>query len=151
MAKVLVVYFSASGTTERMAEYVAEGIRIAGYEADLRKTEEIAGPHDLAGYDAYIFGCPTYHLDMPQSFASLLDTAAKAGLDGKAGGAFSSRAHPSSEDGGAAERVFSVMESRLGMRMTDLGPFDAMDDVVNAPDGIRACQEYGKAVAKMLS
>ena len=87
MAKVLVVYFSKSGTTERMAEYVAEGVRIAGGDADVRKTLEIASAGDLTGYDAYVFGCPTYHLDMPAPFASLLETAAKAGLEGKAGGA----------------------------------------------------------------
>jgi flavodoxin len=150
MAKVLVVYFSNSGTTERMAEYVAEGVRIAGHEANVRKTSEIASVHDLAGYDAYIFGCPTYHLDVPEPFASLLDAAGKAGLQGKAGGAFSTRSHPSSGDGGAAERVFDIMESALGMRMTELGPFDVKADVVNGPDGARACQEYGKSVARML-
>ena len=151
MAKVLVVYFSNSGTTEKMAEYVAEGVRIAGQEVDVRKTSQIASVHDLAGYDAYIFGCPTYHLDMPESFASLLDTAGKAGLQGKAGGAFSPRAHPSSSSGGgAAERVFDIMESTLGMRMTKLGPFDVMTDVVNGPEGARACQEYGKGVVKLL-
>ncbi len=151
MAKVLVVYFSNSGTTERMAEYIAEGVRIAGHEADVRKTSEIAGVHDLAGYDAYIFGCPTYHLDMPTSFASLLDAAGKAGLQEKAGGAFSPRAHPSSSSGdGAAERIFGVMESTLRMRMTELGPFDVMADVVNGPDGARACQVYGKGVAGLI-
>ena len=150
MAKVLVVYFSNSGTTERMAEYVAEGVRIAGHEADVRKTSEIANLHDLAGYDAYIFGCPTYHLDMPESFVSLLDAAGKAGLQGKAGGAFSTRSHPSSDGGGAAERIFDIMESTLRMRMTELGPFDVKADVVNGPDGAGACQEYGKGVAGML-
>ena len=150
MAKVLVVYFSNSGTTEKMAEYVAEGVRIVGGEVDVHKSADIAGEHDLAGYDAYIFGCPTYHLDMPESFAALLDTAGKAGLQGKAGGAFSPRSHPSSGDGGAAERVFGIMESTLKMRMTELGPFDVSADVVNSPDGVRACQEYGKAVAKMV-
>jgi flavodoxin len=149
MAKVLVVYFSNSGTTERMAEYVAEGVRIAGGDVDVRKTSEIAGAGDLTGYDGYIFGCPTYHLDMPASFAALLETAAKAGLEGKAGGAFSPRAHPSSGGGGAAERVFGIMESTLKMRMTELGPFDVMADVVQGPEGLRACQEYGKALAKM--
>ena len=150
MAKVLVVYFSNSGTTERVAEYVAEGVRIAGHEADVRKTSDIASVHDLAGYDAYIFGCPTYHLDMPESFASLFDAAGKAGLQGKAGGAFSTRSHPSSDGGGAAERIFDIMESTLRMRMTELGPFDVRADVVNGPDGARACQEYGKSVATML-
>jgi NAD(P)H-dependent FMN reductase len=134
-----------------MAEYIAEVVRIAGHEADVRKTSEIASVRDVAGYDAYIFGCPTYHLDMPVSFASLLDTAGKAGLQGKAGGAFSPRAHPSSSSGdGAAERVFGVMESALGMRMTELGPFDVMADVVNGPEGARACQEYGEGVARLL-
>jgi hypothetical protein len=71
-------------------------------------------------------------------------------LQGKAGGAFSTRSHPSSGDGGAAERVFDIMESALGMRMTELGPFDVKADVVNGPDGARACQEYGKSVARML-
>ena len=150
MAKVLVVYFSNSGTTGRMADYVAEGVRIAGHQADVRKTSEIASAQDLAGYDAYIFGCPTYHLDMPESFASLLDAAGKAGLEGKAGGAFSTRSHPSSGDGGAADRVFDLMESGLKMKMTELGPFDVKEDVVNSPDGMRAGQEYGKGVAGML-
>jgi multimeric flavodoxin WrbA len=151
MAKVLVVYFGKSGTTEKMARYVAEGVRIAGQEAEVRKASEVASERDLAGYDAYIFGCPTYHLDMPQSFASLLDAAGKAGLQGRAGGAFSPRAHPSSSDGGgAAERVYAIMESTLGMKMTELGPFDVMADVVDGPDGARACQEYGKGVAGML-
>jgi hypothetical protein len=36
------------------------------------------------------------------------------------------------------------------MRMTELGPFDVRADVVNGPDGARACQEYGKSVATML-
>jgi len=150
MAKVLVVYLSNSGTTERMAGYVAEGVRIAGQEAEVKKTSEIANAGDLAGYDAYIFGCPTYHLDMPASFASLLDAAAQCGLEGKAGGAFSPRAHPSSGGGGAAERVFEIMESKLRMKMAELGPFDVMADVVEGLEGVRACQEYGKAVAEMV-
>ena len=150
MAKVLIVYLSASGTTEQMAGYIAEGVRISGLAVDVRKASGITAERDLAGYDAYIFGCPTYHLDMPQAFASLLDVAGRAGLGGKAGGAFSPRSHPSSGEGGAAERVFQIMESKLGMKMTDLGPFDVMADVIKTPDGMRACQEYGKAVAKML-
>ncbi len=150
MGRVLIVYFSESGATEKMAEYVAEGVRIAGEEADVKTTSEIARAEDLKGYDAYVFGCPTYHLNMPESFASLLDAAAQAGLEGKAGGAFSPRAHPSSGGGGAAERVFGVMESTLKMRMSELGPFDVMVDEIAGLDGIRACQEYGKAVARMV-
>jgi len=31
MKKVLVAYFSLSGKTEKMAEYVAEGVRFSGH------------------------------------------------------------------------------------------------------------------------
>ena len=41
MAKVLIAYMSFSGTTEQMAAYIAEGVRIAGHEAELRKAPEI--------------------------------------------------------------------------------------------------------------
>ncbi|MGD0232730.1 MAG: flavodoxin domain-containing protein [Syntrophorhabdales bacterium] len=150
MARILVAYLSGMGTTGQMADYIAEGVRIAGHEPEVRPISEVATGHDLSGYDGYIFGCPTYHLDMPQAFESFLQSAEKAGLQGKVGGAFSPRSHPSSGGGGGAERVFSIMESKLGMRMTDLGPFDVETRVIGGPDGIRACQEYGKSVARML-
>jgi multimeric flavodoxin WrbA len=142
---------SSTGTTEKMAEYVAEGVRMAGHEAYLKRISEISRGNDLAGFDGYIFGCPTYHLDIPQPFTSFLDMAQRAGLQGRAGGAFSSRTHPSSSEGGAAAaRVFEIMELGLRMKMTELGPFEVKADVIDSPDGMRACQEYGSSIAKML-
>jgi flavodoxin len=37
MKKVLVGYYSRTGNTEKMAEYIAEGIRITGNQAELKK------------------------------------------------------------------------------------------------------------------
>ena len=37
MKKVLVAYVSRTGKTEKMAEYIAEGIRFSGNEAELNK------------------------------------------------------------------------------------------------------------------
>ena len=37
MKKVLVAYVSRTGKTEKMAEYIAEGIRFSGNEAELKK------------------------------------------------------------------------------------------------------------------
>lgn len=151
MGKVLIVYMSWGGTTEKMAGYVAEGVRIAGHEAELKKSAEIKSGQDLAGFDGYIFGCPTDHLDMPPAFRTFLSIAEGAGLAGKAGGAFSSRAHPTSEDGdAAADRVFEVMESSLKMRMSGLGPFNLDAKVMEGDDGTRACQDYGKSIGAML-
>ena len=43
MKKVLVAYLSLDGHTERLAEYLAEGIRIAGCEAEVKKIPDIKG------------------------------------------------------------------------------------------------------------
>jgi multimeric flavodoxin WrbA len=42
MTKVLVLYYSAYGHIERMARAVAEGVREAGAEADIKRIPEIA-------------------------------------------------------------------------------------------------------------
>jgi flavodoxin len=39
--KVLIAYYSSSGKTEKMAQYIAEGIRIAGHEAIMKKLEDL--------------------------------------------------------------------------------------------------------------
>ena len=69
-----------------MAEFVAEGVRFSGNGADIKKVSEIKTEKDLAGYDGYIFGCPTYHRDMTENMKTFLFLAKKAELAGKAGG-----------------------------------------------------------------
>jgi len=151
MKRVLIAYLSKTGTTETMAQYIAEGVRIGGHAADLKKVSDIKSEKDLLGYDAYIFGCPTYFLDMPESFVKFLGIAGKASLEGKIGGAFSSRAHPSSGEGiGPAKSIFQTMESQFRMRMTNLGPFDLQGGLTEHEHDMHTCQDYGKAVAAML-
>ena len=150
MKRILVAYFSRSGTTETMAQYVAEGVRIAGHQAELKQIADVRSEEDLAGYDGLIVGCPTYHLDMPEPLRKFLSVAEKAGLAGKVGGAFSSRTHPSSGGGGAAAQIFELMESRFKMRMTNLGPFELEGGLTGREQDMHTCQDYGKSVAAIL-
>ena len=41
MKKVLIAYFSASGETQKMAQYIAEGVRFSGNQAVTRKISDI--------------------------------------------------------------------------------------------------------------
>lgn len=148
--KVLIVYFSEGGTAESMAEFIAEGVRIAGHDAEVRKTSEIKSGADLAGYDGYVFGCPTYYSDMPEAMKVLLLAAESADLEGKAGGAFSISAHPGGGRAGVAGILFDRMESGFRMRMTNLGPFNLTEDLFDHPDTMRSCHDYGKAMGEML-
>ena len=78
MTKVLILYYSAYGHMERMAQAVGEGVRDAGVEADVKRVPElvpeemakqsgfkldqkapIATIAELADYDAIIFGSGT--------------------------------------------------------------------------------------------
>ena len=90
MKKVLIAYFSLSGNTEKMAQYIAEGVRFSGQQAIVKKISDIKGANDLAGYDGYIFGSPTYHRDMAEPMKTFLFLAKKANLEGKPAGAFGS-------------------------------------------------------------
>jgi NAD(P)H dehydrogenase (quinone) len=49
--KVLIVYDSKTGNTEKMAHAVAEGVKREGVEVDIRKVEE-ASVDKLLGADA---------------------------------------------------------------------------------------------------
>jgi flavodoxin len=145
--KVLVAYDSRSGHTEKMAEYMAEATRIAGHEVDLKKISEIKNEAGLAGYDAYLFGSPTYHRDMTQGMKTFLFLAQKAGLKGKVGGAFGSYTH----SGDAPKYIFDTMECVFKMKMTDLGSFNLLEDKVHSGEGLKACHDYGKSVVEKLA
>jgi len=147
MKKIMVAYFSRTGQTEAMAQYIAEGLRISGNDADVRKISEIKTEKDFAGYDAYVFGCPTYHRDMTENFKTFLFLAQKAALQGKTGGAFGSHTH----SGDAAKVIFETMEFVFKMKMTNLGSFLLKEEAIGTTEGRRACQDYGKAIGEMLA
>ena len=146
MKNVMVAYYSRTGMTKTMAEGIAEGVRISGHGAEVKKISDIKSEKDFKGYDAYIFGCPTYHRDMTDNFKTFLFLAQKAELKGKAGGAFGS--HTLSGD--AAKAIFDTMEFVFKMNMTNLRSFLLKEEVIDTMEGRRACQDYGKAIGEML-
>jgi flavodoxin len=146
MKRVLIAYDSRTGNTEKMAEFIAEGVRILGHEAELKKISGIKSEKELQGYDAYVFGCPTYHRDMTNGMKTFLFLAQKAGLAGKAGGAFGSYTH----SGDAPKLIFDTMEYVFKMDLVNLGSFKLKEDVIETGEGLRACQDYGKAVGEKV-
>lgn len=145
--KVLIAYDSRTGHTEKMAEYMAEGVRFSGQEVDTKKISEIKNEAALQGYDAYIFGSPTYHRDMTQGMKTFLFLAQKANLGGKVGGAFGSYTH----SGDAPKLIFDTMEFVFKMNMTDLGSFNLLEGLIASNDGAKVCQDYGRGVGEGVS
>lgn len=162
MAKVLVLYYSAYGHIETMADALAQGAREAGAQVDIRRVpetvpEDIAkGAHfkldqaapiatvaQLADYDAIIIGTGTRFGRMSSQMAAFLDQAgglwARGALNGKVGAAFVSTA---TQHGGQETTLFSIITNLLHFGMTIVGlPYShqgqmTIDEVVGgAPYG----------------
>ncbi|MGD9329721.1 MAG: flavodoxin domain-containing protein [Desulfobacterales bacterium] len=147
MKKVLVGYVSRTGNTAHMAEFIAEGIRFSGHEVSVQKIADLQSEADLAGFDGYVFGCPTYHRDLVGSMKTFLFVAQKQNLVGKIGGAFGSYTH----SGESAQMIFETMQHVYKMDMVDLGALNMKEHTVKTDDGARACQEYGKNIGQKLS
>jgi len=147
MKKVLVGYYSRTGNTEKMAEYIGEGIRITENSAELKKISEIKSEKDLEGYDGFVFGCPTYHRDITAGMKTFLFLAEKANLVGKMGGAFGSYTH----SGESANMIYDTMLHVFKMDMVDLGALDLKEQILETDEGLRACQHYGKAVGQKFN
>jgi len=137
--RAMVAYYSRTGKTEKMARYIAEGIRFSGNEAEALKISEVKSEKAFEG--------PTYHKDMTENFKTFLFLAQKGNLAGKVGGAFGSSTHSSEAPGAIAD----TMEHVFKMRMSRLGPFKLMEDKVETPEGMKACHDYGRAIGEQLS
>lgn len=141
MAKVLVLYYSAYGHIEKMAEAVAEGARSAGATVDIKRVPETVpeaiarGAHfkldqaapvatiaDLENYDAIVFGTGTRFGRISSQMASFLDQAgglwARGALNGKVGSAFVSTA---TQHGGQETTLFSLITNMLHFGLVVVG------------------------------
>ncbi len=143
MAKALIVYASRAGSTKKIGELIAEGIRISGNEASVVKVNEIKKETDLDGYDAVVFGSATYHGAMMQGMKTLLFLAEKANLEGKVGGAFGAFGW----SGEAPGRIFDTMDNIFKMKMVS-GPLRLKSASLGG--GIQMAQDYGKEIIKNI-
>jgi NAD(P)H dehydrogenase (quinone) len=141
MAKVLVLYYSAYGHIETMANAIAEGARAAGATVDVKRVPELVSEEiarkshykldqaapiatiaDLENYDAIIVGTGTRFGRLSSQMAAFLDQAgglwARGALNGKVGAAFTSSA---TQHGGNETTLFSIITNLLHFGMTIVG------------------------------
>ena len=111
MKTALVVYSTKKGATKKLAECITEGLQAAGVEVDLKDSTEIASETDLAGFDGYIVGSPTYYTEPLEDTARVLELAGKAELNGKVGAAFGAYGW----SGEAPDIITTAMADELGM------------------------------------
>ncbi len=155
MAKILVVYYSQSGNTEKMASAIAEGAaEVAGVDVEVKSVQQV-NFDDLIGADGIIMGSPTYYGQMCSQLKALIDqtTQIHGRLRGKVGGAFTSSGGIAS---GAETTLLSIVQAMLIHGMIVEGRYD------NAHYGVAAvgephtketemCRKLGKRVAELAA
>jgi flavorubredoxin len=90
MSKLLVVYDSISGNTERMAKFIMEGANRKLSKVILKNVEDVV-EQDLIDADAIAFGCPTYNRGLTSGMKEFFEVKlvkVKGKLRGKMGIAF---------------------------------------------------------------
>jgi len=142
MTKILVLYYSAYGHVETLAEAVAAGAReVEGTQVTIKRVPElvpaevarksgmkldqrapIAEPKELADYDAIIFGTPTRFGNMAAQMRNFLDQTGglwmQGALIGKVGSVFASTA---TQHGGQETTITSFHTTLLHQGMVIVG------------------------------
>jgi NAD(P)H dehydrogenase (quinone) len=142
VVNILVLYYSAYGHIEQMAQAVAAGTRsVAGAKVTLKRVPElvpeelaqragmklkqsapIANVDELASYDAIIFGTPTRFGNMAAQMRNFLDQTGglwvKGALVGKVGSVFASTA---TQHGGQETTITSFHLTLLHQGMIIVG------------------------------
>ena len=154
MSKVLISYFSKSGNTEKMAEYIKEGLDSLGdVDVDLKKVQDTR-IKDLRSSDGIVIGSPTYFGVMATEVKELMDKSIQCygKLTGKVGGAFTSSGMIG---GGNETTILSILQGLLihGMIVQGVQKGNHYGPVsVGAPnEEVRdECLRYGKMIGALV-
>jgi len=109
--QVLVLYYSKSGNTKRLAEHVASGVEKAGLKAVLRSTEEVK-QEDFLEASGIVAGSPVYFGVMAWQLKKVFDefVSVRRKMENKVGAVFASGGHHS---GGKETTMFSIIQCMM--------------------------------------
>lgn len=130
--QILVLYYSKTGNTEKLARAVAQGVeQVQGAKALLKDTSQVC-KEDFLSSQGIIAGSPVYFgimaADLKRVFDEFIATRKK--MEGKVGAAFATSGDPT---GGKETTMFSIIQVLLIYGMLIVG------------DPMRATGHYGVA------
>jgi NAD(P)H dehydrogenase (quinone) len=153
MAKILVMYYTRSGNTKKMAELVAGGAKKAGAEVVLKEVSNVTLA-ELKDFDGIVIGTPVYFGSMAAEIKRLFDDTVElhGELEGKVGAAFSSSANVA---GGNETAILDILNAMLIHGMIVQG--DSQGDhygpvAIGAPDrrSQKECARLGERTAELV-
>ncbi len=162
MPKVLIVYDSRTGNTEKMAVAISEGVKDVGIDADVKYVEN-ANLDDLVAADAIVLGSPTYFGNMSAKMKAFIDGTVKIyphKLENKIGSAFTASGGVTD---GSETALFSLIQAMLMHRMVIVGyqtgahvvgrhagSYGAVSIGKPDDDCLAGCRGFGKRIAAFV-
>lgn len=109
--KVLIAYYSKSGTTQKMAQEIERGAKDMDAEVKLKDAKSVTN-EDLLWADGIIIGSPVYFGMPAAQIKKIFDNSltVRRKLENKIGAAFASSHHPT---GGKETTILSILQSML--------------------------------------
>ena len=151
--KVLVLYFSKSGNTRKLAEAIARGVEeVEGVTAVMKRTNEVT-KEDFQDSDGIIAGSPVYFGLMAAELKKIFDdfVGIRKMMEGKIGAAFTTSGDPT---GGKETTMMSILQALLIYGMVIVG--DPLSDTghygvgcVGEPDA--KTEENGMKLGKRVA
>jgi NAD(P)H dehydrogenase (quinone) len=147
--KVLILYYSGSGNTKKMAKAISEAVKSSARNV----TVEDAGKFDISSlpnYDGIVLGSPTYFSNVAWQVKKVIDESivhySGGKLKGKVAGIFTSAG--TSRDGKDCLKMLEVaLGFHHGMKLTQgIIRVDGESD----KEVEKKCKEYGKRLAKEI-
>jgi NAD(P)H dehydrogenase (quinone) len=148
--KLLITYFTGSGSTKRMAEEIGRGAERPGLAIEVKEVEECS-LEDLAGADGIAVGSPTYFSNMAWQIKKLVDDSIALysrnhQLEGKVLGCFASAG--SGSDGVDCIKMLEVafghhhrMKTIPGIIRTDGEPDKQVSE---------RCRTFGEQISRQI-
>lgn len=154
--QVLVMYYSRSGNTKKLAQEIAKGVgEVEEVKCVLQSASEVT-KDDFLNSDGIIAGSPVYFGAMAAELKEVFDkfVGIRRQMEDKIGAAFATSADPS---GGKETTIFSIIQAMLIYGMIVVGdPLDATGhygvSCIGAPDKKTAMNaaKLGKRVALLV-
>jgi NAD(P)H dehydrogenase (quinone) len=123
--QVLVMYYSKSGHTKKLAEAIAKGVEdVEGVACVVKSVAEVT-KNDFAAADGIIAGSPVYFGSMAAELKAVFDNfiGVRKKMEDKVGAAFATSGDPS---GGKETTIMSIIQALLIYGMIIVGdPLEA--------------------------
>lgn len=147
--KVLILYYSGSGNTKKMAKAIAEGMKSTAVEITLEEAEKF-DISSLPNYDVIVMGSPTYFSNVSWQVKKVIDESivhyGGGKLKGKVAGIFTSAG--TNRDG---KDCLKMLELALGLhhKMKVVEGILRVDGESDR-EVEKRCREYGKRLLKEI-